>query len=725
VKTLIQQVRDGQRELKKRIDYEYDLVSGKINRVYYQKGESDQFIHRYSYDGDNRIIGVHTSRDGVVWTQDAAYAYYAHGPLARAIIGDSLEIQDHAYTLQGWMKALNGQYFSYALGYFSGDYRSIGTSDHLATPVATNKDLYNGNIATMASLNPKLSETVWTQQFSYDQLNRITGSQSIGLAHTNAYKTSYSYDANGNIERLQRYNEAGDAFDSLVYHYENRAGGYLRNTNKLRWVDDSPALSGHHAEDLEDQDMDNYRYDDLGNLIYDVQEEIARIEWNVYGKISKVLRTEASTRPDLEFLYDATGNRVAKIVKPKGANATITYYIRDAQGNVLSVYKKSESGHTAELEEQYIYGSSRVGMLAADGANNTRTLGLRSYELTDHLGNVRTVISDKPTALGLTEMLAGYDYYPFGMIARSETEGSYKFGYGGQEMDNEITGISGTHYYAEYWQYDSRLGRRWNVDPIIKSHESVYAAFANNPIWFIDPNGADSSLYNKETGDFIARGVTPEDDKTAIWEVDTNAEDYDPNNPWATATKLLYNVGNDDDKKAGRITGITGDSFRQNHPLYSQRKSITGKFAMEYNTQVYEEDLMDLTSEFAKILFDGRSHFAPTLTGPWKLWFYFQVNDNEPYDLKSTTRSNLNQIPSYAAIVIGEWTLFNGKLTRYDDYGNISYGYWGKLYGFSTKVLLEKADQNQDTKNGKTTTGVGDEPRDKAAILRGTNLIVK
>jgi len=84
-----------------------------------------------------------------------------------------------------------------------------------------------------------------------------------------------------------------------------------------------------------------------------------------------------------------------------------------------------------------------------------------------------------------------YDYYPFGMMARSETEGSYKFGYGGQEMDNEITGISGTHYTAEYWMYDSRLARRWNIDPMTGRypHQSGYSVFNNNPIFFKDPTG--------------------------------------------------------------------------------------------------------------------------------------------------------------------------------------------------------------------------------------------
>ena len=76
---------------------------------------------------------------------------------------------------------------------------------------------------------------------------------------------------------------------------------------------------------------------------------------------------------------------------------------------------------------------------------------------------------------------------------RHESSNSYRYGFNGQEKDDEIAG-EGNSYTAEYWQYDSRLVRRWNVDPVVKTHESPYAAFANNPIWFADPNGADSTL---------------------------------------------------------------------------------------------------------------------------------------------------------------------------------------------------------------------------------------
>jgi len=57
-----------------------------VHFLYYQKDKSDQFIHRYEYDGDNRVTEVYTSRDGIVWDNDANYDYYAHGPIARTHI---------------------------------------------------------------------------------------------------------------------------------------------------------------------------------------------------------------------------------------------------------------------------------------------------------------------------------------------------------------------------------------------------------------------------------------------------------------------------------------------------------------------------------------------------------------------------------------------------------------------------------------------------------------
>jgi RHS repeat-associated protein len=82
------------------------------------------------------------------------------------------------------------------------------------------------------------------------------------------------------------------------------------------------------------------------------------------------------------------------------------------------------------------------------------------------------------------------DYYPFGapMPGRSFNSSEYRFGFNSQEKENEIAG-NGNIYSAEYWMYDARLGRRWNVDPVTYPWQSSYAAFNNNPIFFVDPLG--------------------------------------------------------------------------------------------------------------------------------------------------------------------------------------------------------------------------------------------
>ena len=69
--------------------------------------------------------------------------------------------------------------------------------------------------------------------------------------------------------------------------------------------------------------------------------------------------------------------------------------------------------------------------------------------------------------------------------------GGYRYSFTGQESDNEVYG-EGKSLSAEFWQYDTRLGRRWNVDPVFKEYESPYACFAGNPVWFADKFGADT-----------------------------------------------------------------------------------------------------------------------------------------------------------------------------------------------------------------------------------------
>jgi RHS repeat-associated protein len=101
-----------------------------------------------------------------------------------------------------------------------------------------------------------------------------------------------------------------------------------------------------------------------------VSEEIGKINWTVYGKVKEIIRNEGSDKPNLKFTYDASGNRIAKIVIPDLGDPlqnTKTWYSRDASGNVMAIYKSEYEANATGyleniyLEEQPIYGSSRVG----------------------------------------------------------------------------------------------------------------------------------------------------------------------------------------------------------------------------------------------------------------------------------------------------------------------------------------------------------------------------
>lgn len=440
--------------INKKVLYDYDLLSGNVNKVSFNAGESDQFYHRYFYDDNNRLTEVETSRDDEIWEKEAKYYYYPHGPLARVEVGDKqVQAQDFAYTLQGWLKGVNASTlnksrdigtdglvstksynahtllakdaFGFTLSYFDHakapgqkiklsslkDYTPIkagkagyniregfeavvGPSDRYFTDLHTTQSglstagtqslgslknqkvyasLYNGNISRMVTAlsdNHEQTMKVHNNVYRYDQLNRIKSmnvyndngngrvTKSNGFAsstNTFDYHTQYAYDRNGNIQQLLRhaYTEGTVKRDMDLFTYKYKAGD-----NKLRTVKDAIS-STTWGNDLRNQmastsfdpnspSTHNYQYDEIGNLIKDKGEQIHSIAWTVSGKVKKIIRELGSTKPDLEFFYDATGNRIAKLVKPRTSAGLqseyhwkYTYYVRDAQGNVLTTYTRS------------------------------------------------------------------------------------------------------------------------------------------------------------------------------------------------------------------------------------------------------------------------------------------------------------------------------------------------------------------------------------------------
>jgi RHS repeat-associated protein len=577
VKTLIQ---DHSAFGQKRMDYTYDLISGNVKAFFFQKGKWDQYVHYYKYDKDNRLKKVETAQFPTAYSEmrdlDAEYFYYLHGPLARVELGD-LKVQgvDYAYTIDGWLKGVNsgtlvdvtsdigkdgsfvaGNFnkslprdaFGFVLGYYNNDYTKIGAS-------ATNFDntnaqimfptygvqLFNGNIPQMVT-STRVPDSIGYRgqlcSYKYDQLHRLKSQTSTlmngvmtawpapSLA-TNHYWMDLTYDYAGNIKTLNRQGlnpTATRPMDQLQYKYTDAA-----KPNKLTYVDDLQTDAARYTDDMDDQNAGNYIYDNIGNMTTDASEGNKTIVWNVYNKITQVnITTPAVT---MTFGYDATGNRVRKTVT-KSSITTDQWYLRDAQGNTLAVYKKVG---TAIIQQDvvYLYGSSRLGELVVQRAvpkiwdnRYARIKGNRHYELSNHLGNVLSVVTDRrlakePTASNaptyyLPDVYMVENYYAFGQPLpkwNSKTTDApfydptkYRYGFNGKEDDDEWS----KQDYG-FRIYDGRIGRFLSVDPLTKDYPwyTPYQVSGNMPITSVDVDGAEPTpAFKPEKGVGYAVNVT-------------------------------------------------------------------------------------------------------------------------------------------------------------------------------------------------------------------------
>lgn len=130
-------------------------------------------------------------------------------------------------------------------------------------------------------------------------------------------------------------------------------------------------------------------------------------------------------------------------------------------------------------------------------------IGKRTYELSNHLGNVLSTIADKPVPHDnsgdvdyfLADIRTSQDYSPFGVTleGRSFTlAGAEKgrYGFQGQERDDEIKG-EGNSYNYTYRMHDPRLGRFFKVDPLAGryAHYSPYSFAGNRVIQFVELEG--------------------------------------------------------------------------------------------------------------------------------------------------------------------------------------------------------------------------------------------
>ena len=382
----------------KAIDYTYDYY-GNVTQVAYQAGQPDAFYHHYTYDQNQRLLRVETSKDGTTKTLHARYEYYLHGPLKRMELANNLQGVDYVYTITGQLKSINhmdaandpghdgsGEHSSFApdvfgmtLNYHANDYQGAGYSaGTLVTPGLT--DSYNGAIKSQSWFTPvDYPATKKVYGYTYDNVYQfqnaqwgtvgpnVAGTYTAAFSPTEAYREGVpAYDKNGNIQSLTRKGKTGNTLANYNYVYEP-------NTNRLDRVNHNGTL------------LADYSYDQIGQMTSWAEGgKTITVDYTAYGLVSWV-KVNGAWRQI--YRYDDRNNRIRKInYSVSGSNATDeVFYVHDAAGNVVAIYTRTLPGGAATLLEVPIYGAGRLG--THKPANNSYL-----YELNDHLGNVRAVI---------------------------------------------------------------------------------------------------------------------------------------------------------------------------------------------------------------------------------------------------------------------------------------------------------------------------------------------
>ena len=404
------------------LEYVYDLISGNVLEVKYNKLHKDKFFHRYRYDSQNRIVEVKTSKDGVIWDSDARYDYYLHGPLSRTEIGeDGVQGQDFQYTIHGWLKAINtphlsttddfsqdGHYggaanpsitdipqdrFGMTLGYYEGDFKRTNSFLDDTNPLYENTnsnahDLYNGNISHWTNSQIKENTNIFGNievepsragVYQYDVLNRIVknenafattaGSIASWGANTNNYETTYEYGANGNITKLNRRQGTGTLMDELEYEYDNDLGNVPINNNQLTKVKDQSNFTEDGRGDLEK--THEYEYDAIGNLTKDEGKERLDLDNGQGFKLYDVT---------LNISWNVYGKvkSVEKVITGNGVNRTdFIDFLYTTNGDRRSKVFKEDKNNDGSLDETEITSTYYV----RDASSNIMAIYERKNEL--------------------------------------------------------------------------------------------------------------------------------------------------------------------------------------------------------------------------------------------------------------------------------------------------------------------------------------------------------
>lgn len=338
-----------------------------------------------------------------------------------------------------------------------------------ALNLTLNYNLAGGDNATVTSVTNNV-DSLRTQSFTYDPLNRILSAKSSATSGVDCWGQNFGPDgvvADDGVANLTKINNGSQAPPPCTF-------GLLNAT-----VD----ANNHINTDS------TYATDAAGNMTKDGSGTGYLYTFDAEGRLT--LAAGPSGGPYC-YVYDGNGLRVAKKSGATScASGTVTkLYWRSIAGNALA--ESDGSGNT--LNEYVFFAGRRIASRITSNGN----VGI-FYYFADQLGSVRTITTGSGKNPDGSNQTPGWlcydaDFTPYGQeisfTARLQTTAcppNYRFT--GYEYDSETT-----NYYAFARYYSPRLGRFLSTDPIggaigdLQSHNS-YAYVLNDPLNFTDPTG--------------------------------------------------------------------------------------------------------------------------------------------------------------------------------------------------------------------------------------------
>ena len=290
------------------------------------------------------------------------------------------------------------------------------------------------------------------------------------------------YDRNGNITALKRYSDTG--LDNDL--------SFTLTGNRMTGLSDAGTPGGSFT----------YSYDAMGNLTTDGRKGL-QISYNILNLPCGVT---SGTSGSLTYTYLSDGTKVSA-VKSDGSGKR---YV----GSM--VYSVPASGDGSEVFESASWDEGRVFFNVEEEVDSTGTgwpvldsiPGLGCYRdcwyVTDHLGNVRTVVDVTP---GLTtpQVVERNDYLPYGtrMSVGSAILATNRYRLGGKE-EQVFGGLDLGKVDFGARMYDPFIARWTTQDPMAAKYTSMspYNYCAGNPVNIMDPEGLSYSEFN-ENGDYL------------------------------------------------------------------------------------------------------------------------------------------------------------------------------------------------------------------------------